>query len=154
APSCEGSSITGEGSSLQQIAQQQVWAPGFGEVACHGEGPTVSFVPSGSGTGLAQWGAFDGTTINHGRQFIATTMAPTAGELANIQHATSLQNGNGKQSNVLVIPVAQTAIAIVAHPPAGCSITSVKRTALERAFRGGKKRWSDIGTASGSCNSP
>jgi hypothetical protein len=152
--SCEGSNITGEGASLQQIAQQQVWAPGFEGVACEGVGPTVSFVPSGSGTGLAQWSAFGGTTINHERQFLATTMAPTAAQMANIRSATRAQNTRGEQAEVAVVPVAQAAVAIVANPPAGCTITNIKREALERVFKGGKKEWSDLPNASGHCNSP
>lgn len=154
AASCEGSNITGVGSSLQQIAQQQVWIPGFEEGTCEGVGPTVSFVPSGSGAGLAQWSAFGGTTINHERQFLATTMAPTEAQMANIRNATRHQNTSGEQGEVMVIPVAQAAVAIVANPPAGCTITKIKRTALERVFKGGKGEWSDIPGTSGSCNSP
>src|ERR1700761_8037928 len=43
AVSCEGSNITGEGTPAQAIAQQQIWIPGFEEVACQGEGPTISY---------------------------------------------------------------------------------------------------------------
>lgn len=154
AVSCSGSNIVGEGAAMQGVAQQQVWIPGFEVGACHGKGPTVGYVSSSSGAGLAQWSAFGGTTINNEREFIGTTMAPDETEMENIRVATQSQNEEGEESEVMVVPVAQSAIALIANPPAGCTITSIKRQALERVLRGTKKTWGDIGTASGSCNSP
>jgi ABC-type phosphate transport system substrate-binding protein len=154
APSCEGESITGGGSALQQIAQQDVWIPSYSSQCPEGSA-TVNYVPTSSGDGLAQWSAFGGETINHERAFIGTTLAPDAEQLASIKAATGKQNEEGEQSQVEVVPVAQSALAIVVNPPANCNISEIKRNTLEAVLKGKKKEWSNIGTASGrGCNQP
>lgn len=155
--SCGGGDITGEGSSLQRIAQQEVWTQQFGPSACPGlEAPAVSYVSSSSGTALGLWSAFGGETIDHERQFLGTDQPPNATEIQDIDKATAAQNPGHEETNLLVIPVVQTAIAIVANPPKGCTITRIKSVALQRALRGGKKLWSDIaGTKGGhACEQP
>jgi ABC-type phosphate transport system substrate-binding protein len=150
--SCNGSNIIGEGSSLQKIAQQNVWAPAFANEICNsGTHPTVEYKPEGSGAGLKAWGAEGVSPINRTRQFIGTDDAPTATQIANIQAAA----GGG---NVLVIPVAQTAIAVIANPPSGCAVSEITNHELEQVFRGTLKKWSVLATAestvAGACNSP
>jgi ABC-type phosphate transport system substrate-binding protein len=103
APHCTDGKITGEGSSLQKIAQLNVWAPKFHAEICNkGSEPTVDYKPEGSGAGLKAWGAEGKGTIDRTRQFIGTDDAPTPVQIENIQRSA----GGG---NVLVIPVAQTA---------------------------------------------
>src|ERR1700684_2564025 len=62
---CSGSNITGQGSSLQKLAQKEVWDPEFNVSAnghsCNGtqgikENPTVTYKSSSSGEGLESWG--------------------------------------------------------------------------------------------------
>jgi ABC-type phosphate transport system substrate-binding protein len=143
---CTGSNIIGEGSSLQKIAQQNVWTPTFASTICNsGTHPTVTYEPTGSGAGLNAWGA-NGGAINRTRQFIGTDDAPTAAQIANIKTAA----GGG---NVLVIPVAQTAISIIANPPAGCTVEEITNKDLEKSFRGIILNWSELSSAEGECTS-
>jgi ABC-type phosphate transport system substrate-binding protein len=147
AVSCNGGNIIGEGSSLQKIANQNVWIPAFQTEVCNfGTFPTIEYKPEGSGAGLKAWGA-GGGAIDRTRAFIGTDDAPTTAQIANIKAAA----GGG---NILTIPVAQTSIAVVANPPAGCTVTQITNKELERVFRGVEKQWSELETASGTCASP
>jgi hypothetical protein len=148
-PTCEGANVTGMGSSLQAQAHQDVWIPKFKESHCPGTTPTVGYDSTDSGTGLAAWSAFGGTSIDHEAQFIGTDQPPNAEQVKNIRTATAAQNSRGEAADLAVIPVAQTAVAIVANPPRYCTITKIKRGALEKVFQGNKLFWFEIGTASG-----
>src|SRR5262249_20368612 len=65
-----GTSITGKGSSLQNIAQTKVWGPGF-EALC--PGVKISYVSAGSGAGMTEWNYNDGEgPINTEFSFIGT----------------------------------------------------------------------------------
>ncbi|MGN6587782.1 MAG: PstS family phosphate ABC transporter substrate-binding protein [Solirubrobacterales bacterium] len=149
--SCTGSNIIGQGSSLQKIAQQNVWAPAFaGEICNKGSFPTVTYESTGSGAGLKQWNS-DGSlgSINTERQFIGTDDAPTEAQISNM---TSVAGG----AALVVVPVAQTAIAIVANPPAGCTVEAITNKDLEQIFRGNVLKWSKVATAEGgaACEQP
>lgn len=147
AVSCNGGDIIGEGSSLQKVAQLNVWDPAFSsEVCTFGTEPKVEYKPEGSGAGLKAFGATGGP-IDRTRAFVGTDDAPTPTQIANIKAAA----GGG---SVLVIPVAQTSIAVPVNPPAGCTVTQITNSELERAFRGVEKTWAELETASGTCNSP
>jgi ABC-type phosphate transport system substrate-binding protein len=149
AAECTGGNIIGQGSSLQKNAQQSIWAPAFAAEVCNkGTHPTVSYESTGSGAGLKEWNA-DGVrgSINHERQFIGTDDAPTAAQIANI-------TGVAAGAKLLVVPVAQTAISIVANPPAGCTVGVITNQDLSLVFRGNDTTWSKLVTAEGSCNSP
>jgi ABC-type phosphate transport system substrate-binding protein len=149
APTCTGVSIRGAGSSVQAIAQQNVWNPAFSSSACPGVGaPTVSYESTDSATGLKEWGADGGRrTLNHELVFIGTDVAPNATQIENIRAAAG-------GSNLAVIPVAQTAIAVIASPPAGCAIEEITNLDLEQVFRGSFTSWSQITTAQGACGAP
>ncbi|HWA55181.1 MAG TPA: substrate-binding domain-containing protein [Solirubrobacterales bacterium] len=147
APACNGSNIVGQGSSLQRVAQEKVWIPGFQGGICPG-GPTVTYNSTGSGGGLKEWN-HDGArgSINTAIHFIGTDDAPTAAQITNI---TKVAGG----ASLLTIPVAQTSIAFVANPPAGCEVEAITNKQLEQVFRGTLKTWSALDTAEGTCNSP
>jgi ABC-type phosphate transport system substrate-binding protein len=148
--SCTGSNIVGQGSSLQKVAEQEVWAPTFASSICNkGTFPTVTYNSTGSGGGLKEWN-HDGKLghINTAIQFIGTDDAPTAAQIANITGVTS-------GASLAVVPVAQTAISVPANPPAECTITQIKNIDLEKVMKGVYLTWSQIPTASGAgCNSP
>lgn len=151
APSCTGSNIISQGSSLQKIAQQNVWAPAFSSEVCNsGTKPTVTYESTGSAAGLKQWNS-DGArgSINTERQFIGTDDAPTTEQINNI---TSVAGG----AELAVIPVAQTSISIVANPPTGCTVEAITNSDLQKVFRGAYLQWSQIATAEGgsACESP
>ena len=117
APACTGGNITGQGASLQKIAQQNVWNPGFEAGICNkGTEPKITYNSTGSGAGLVEWN-HDGTkgSINTALSYISTDDAPTAAQITNMQ-------GVAGGAKLAVVPVTQTAIAIVANPPAGCEV--------------------------------
>jgi ABC-type phosphate transport system substrate-binding protein len=147
APACNGSNIVGAGSSLQKVAQEKVWIPGFQGTICPG-GPTVTYNPIGSGAGMKEWNS-DGVLgkINTATSFIGTDDAPNPAQIANI---TKVAGGAG----LLTIPVAQTSIAIIANPPAGCEVEAITNKQLEQVFRGTLKQWSELDTSEGTCTSP
>ncbi|MGV1048316.1 MAG: PstS family phosphate ABC transporter substrate-binding protein [Solirubrobacterales bacterium] len=149
APACTGNSITGQGASLQKIAQQNVWGPNFGNNICNkGSLPKIAYNSTGSGAGLKEWN-YDGTkgSINTGLAWISTDDAPTAAQIANIK-----STGGGAQ--LAVIPITQTAIAIVANPPAGCTVEEITNTDLTAVFEGRFLTWNQLDTAEGTCTSP
>ena len=134
---CSGSNITGAGSSLQGPAQKQIWIPGY-HVLC--PGLTVSYEATSSGAGLSAWG-FNGGSFDKTKAFIGTDDAPSAAQIK----ASNAASG----SNALIIPVAQTAIAVVVNPPANCEIEEITNKQLESVMRGNIKIWNKIQTASG-----
>src|SRR5262249_27755871 len=81
---------------------------------------------------------------------IGTDIPPSTSQLGNIKTAAG-------GADVTVIPVAQTSIAIVANPPAGCEFeeeAGITNVELQRVFRGSIREWSGISAAKGTCNSP
>jgi ABC-type phosphate transport system substrate-binding protein len=153
-------SIAGEGSSLQKIAQG-LWADneanygkaipsgrGFNKSAnakaCNGtQGalgvPTSSYTSSSSGAALEAWGA-NGHAFNKADNYIASDDAPNATQLGEINTRTG--------SNVAVVPVTQTAIAVVVDLPTGCTLTKITNANLEEIFRGTLKNWRLVTNAS------
>ena len=146
---CTGSNITGAGSSLQKIAQTEVWGPAFQSTVCNsGTHPTITYNPTGSGSGLKEWNA-TGTkgSINTGLAFIGTDDAPSEAQIANVK---SKAGG----AEVAVIPVAQTSISILANPPAGCEVEGITNSNLAGVLEGRIREWSKLEGAEGTCNSP
>ena len=168
-PQCSGSNAQGLGAWLQIQAQQR-WSSkseqGFNgskhSLACSGSQgsggtPSVNYTPLGSAGALRTWGAEDGI-LHTGEfegtyHFLGTDIAPSGpvGEagsmLANMKKALG--------SDVAVVPVTQTSIAIAAHPPAlpahtPCSVPKITPTQLQKVFSGEIKNWRQIGTASDS----
>ncbi len=157
APHCTGGKITGEGSSLQKVANQSVWAPTFNEKICPtAPQPAVTYVSSSSGEGMTKWN-YLGTTgkIDITRAFIGTDEPPTAAQITNILSAkVGTETLKERGANLAVIPVAQTAISVPANPPAGCTVNNITNEDLEKVFRGTLLNWSELITASGTCSSP
>ena len=149
APKCTGSNITGQGASLQKIAQQEVWIPAFQTEICNkGTFPTVTYNSTGSGGGLKEWN-HDGVkgSINTSLSYIGTDDAPTAAQIANI---TSVAGG----ANLAVIPVAQTSLVVAANPPAGCEVEAITNSDMTAVFEGRLSSWDKLDTAEGTCSSP
>ncbi|HVO55938.1 MAG TPA: lamin tail domain-containing protein [Solirubrobacterales bacterium] len=132
---CNGVSITGAGTTTQSDAQQTVWGPVFPVSVCP-SGPTVTYQPTSGSAALAAWKA-DGAAgpVDNGLSFLGTDGAPSAGGIANIESAA------GVGTHALIIPVAQSAIAIVVNPPAGCQLGQITNKQLENTFRGNVKTW-------------
>jgi ABC-type phosphate transport system substrate-binding protein len=140
APTCGGAAIAGQGSSLQGSAQTELWASASGgyNAACGKE--QVKYTVSSSGTGLSSWG-FNAGAFENKWSYVGTDDGPTSTQINNAKTASG--------TNVLVIPVAQTAIGIVVNPPTNCSIEEITNKQLESVMRGNLKIWNKIQTASG-----
>jgi ABC-type phosphate transport system substrate-binding protein len=143
---CTGSAIHGEGSSLQG-ASQSVWTTRFnvnttGGCTVAGRNPAVTYTPTSSGRCMnGKWGADGRTALDTTVHYCGSDDAPTSTQITNINNAT--------RSSVLSIPVTQAAIAIIVNPPAGCTISSITPSDLEKVWRGNVTTWAGISGTSG-----
>lgn len=144
---CTGSSIHGQGSSLQGKAQLSVWIPQF-NAACAGT-PAVTYTTQGSQPAMNTWRADGTSTFTASNHFIGTDDPPTATQISNINTGAGAVAGAGVQT----IPVAQAAITVAVNLPSGCALTQITGTQLEQVFRGDITQWSGITGASGTCAS-
>jgi ABC-type phosphate transport system substrate-binding protein len=113
---CTGANIEGSGSTLQELAQNEVWRPTFNNKCPGGEHEQVSaYHGIGSGAGLATWNVGK-KEHNFGPAFafVGTDQPPNPTQKSEIELVT----GGGK---VLSIPTLQAAVAIDIHLPAGCT---------------------------------
>jgi ABC-type phosphate transport system substrate-binding protein len=165
APACTGTTgdtITGRGASLQVLAQS-TWISAY-NTACAGTDYHVNAYRSGgSGGALTNWGfngnAFTtdpagGTQVN---QYIASDDGPYATSpspsISNSRSSLDTFTSRGAgSSSVVVLPVAQAAIAIIVHPPANCTLTDIDNDKLEQAFDGSATTWSAIGGVGSGCS--
>jgi ABC-type phosphate transport system substrate-binding protein len=145
APTCPGGTIAGQGSTLQKNAQLNTWNPKY-NTAC-GAG-SVAYTGTGSGAGLKALG-FTGTEIEHAWQFIGTDEAPTK---LQIEASNKLS-----KTSAVIVPVTQTAIAVVVNPPTGCKFKANKGITwaeLNKAFGGnGITTWNQFSNVEGTCSS-
>jgi ABC-type phosphate transport system substrate-binding protein len=158
---CSGVNITGQGSSLQKLAQQTVWTADFNtspknKAACagaKGQGnlakPTVTYTSTGSGAGLESWGVNKKpTNFSSTNAFVGTDEPPNATQIGEIEASEPTLIGNQVES----IPVVQESVAVVVNLPSGCTATSKKdkgrlelnNLTLEEIFRGTLKTWGAI----------
>jgi hypothetical protein len=127
--------IEGAGSSLQKVAQQEVWGPNhwetkMGEEECE-KVVEVKYNPTSSGKGKTQWG-YETQVLKGGETgetqfpvFIGTDLAPSKPQIENMGVA-----GKGTvNNNVMSIPVAQSAITVMVSLPEGCKPVSTEKKA-------------------------
>jgi ABC-type phosphate transport system substrate-binding protein len=159
---CSGSNIFSAGSSLQALAQQEVWAPGFNSTkskslfACNGKQgakklPTITYESVGSGAGYKKWKEKD----EYGKYgFIGTDNTVNQSEI----EAVDAERDAGKESKLMTIPVLQGSVAVVVHLPAGCTSASSTVTGatgrlvfndvtLEEIYAGVLTKWNEISAA-------
>jgi len=168
APTCVNGSgnptIMGRGATLQNLAQS-TWIAAY-NAAC----PTATkwniaaYTGGGSGGGLSNYG-FNGNPFEFNgagnplqpNEYIGTDDAPFASSpnpaITNSRSALNTFTGRGAgSSSVVILPVAQAAIAIIANPPSGCTLTDIDNDKLEDAFFGASPTtWAAIG-GSGTCS--
>jgi ABC-type phosphate transport system substrate-binding protein len=131
--------MKGQGSALQKVLQVSVWSPGYVSAGCGtGSNAEAEYTTTSNEEGLIAWG-FTATALNHEWAYIGTDDAPTAAQIS------SARTEAGVGSNVVVVPVAQTAIAVLVHPPEGCTLEKITNEKLERAFSGDAETWAEIG---------
>jgi len=151
---CGGSAIEAAGSSLQGVAQDQVWNPDFNKSkvagACSGKqgtgaSPKVTYKNTSSGKGFAAWDE----KLEYGALgFIGTDNTVNQTEKEELEAEGTSE---GPASTVLTIPVAQSAEAIVVNLPEGCTGNSkvtgrlaLSQKALEGIYSGSVTKWSQI----------
>lgn len=158
---CSGVSITGQGSSLQAVAQQEIWGPGFhtsaDSFACNGKQgskgtPTITYNSTGSGAGLRSWGVepkeLKEVSFGPGNAFAATDEPPNEKQLEEIEGQESTKTAG----TIMSIPVAQESVVVLAHLPSGCTATSTvaegrlafTNADLEGVYAGTLKKWGEI----------
>jgi ABC-type phosphate transport system substrate-binding protein len=158
---CSGVPVTGQGSSLQAVAQQELWGPKFhsspDSLACNGtQGskgtPTVTYTSTGSGAGLRSFGAEpkSPTEVSFAptNAFVGTDEPPNEAQLAEIVAHESTVTPETLES----IPVAQESVVILAHLPSGCTATSTAATGrlaftnadIQGIYAGTLKEWGEI----------
>jgi ABC-type phosphate transport system substrate-binding protein len=160
---CSGSNVAGRGAYLQNGAQT-IWS-GAGEngfngssspLACSGsqgsgEKPKVTYVPIGSPLGMYEWGAYDGVFHSKTGKFLSTE-EPPAGSPEE-EGTTIARMTTAIESDLAVVPVTQTAIAIVANGPdlpahSPCTVEQIAPADLEEVFSGQLTNWRELSTAS------
>jgi ABC-type phosphate transport system substrate-binding protein len=147
---CEGAAIEGQGSSVQDLAQQTIWGPGF-DALCAGEGGSSrveKYHGNGPSTALESWGSGGAKAGTYGpsNAYIGFELAPNAIERQEIEDGDL--SGQAHDS-LLTIPVMQLALAVDVHLPTGCVATSTvapgrlafKNSTLEAIFAGKTKEW-------------
>jgi ABC-type phosphate transport system substrate-binding protein len=165
--------IQGIGSTLQKVAQE-TWTGrevpfglplgAFPHVpttktgyykACEpkAQPPTVSYTGTGAGAALTAFRFLGVGAINTNVHYIGTEAPPTAAMIANAEAVA----GGAKP---VIVPVSQTAISVVVHPPANCVFKAGKGITwgeLNKVFGGnGITAWNQFSnieaTVAGACN--
>ncbi len=138
-PSCSGSGFaqdTVAGGSA--VYATPVWVRGFAELCPQSSSELFLYRP--------HYGTEAEELYQVGRGGLVTAdQAPDDGEISALGRS---------ELRLIVAPVAQTAIAVIADPPAGCSVGAITNQELEQAMRGNVFRWSRLATAHGECDSP
>jgi ABC-type phosphate transport system substrate-binding protein len=129
---CSGVNIAGRGSTFQNPAQL-VWNPGFNKntstVGCSGtQGskgtPKAEYkqggANSGSGSCIRAFGAEKEAPLWSEFSYCGTDEAPNATQKAEMES----HKVGGEEKSIESIPVAQGALAVIVHLPAGCLASS------------------------------
>src|SRR5271166_1918769 len=107
--------IQGQGSSLQESAQNNHFIPAFN---AKGAGQIKTYTGSGSGAGLKSWGNSHLCEVET-YQYAGTDQPPNTTQKAAME--TSCENtSTHTKAEILSIPTVQAAVAIVYHLPTGC----------------------------------
>ena len=128
---CHGEEITGQGSSLQAKAQQELWDGGFNtSTAKHAcskapNTPKVNYTSSSSGAGLKSWGIESAEEhFSSTNAFVGTDEPPNEEQIKEfLKHEKS-----ETVESLLTIPVAEEAVAVIVNLPTGCKASSEPAT--------------------------
>jgi ABC-type phosphate transport system substrate-binding protein len=164
----ECAAITASGSSLQNIAQKNVFipewekAPGEGWKTEHEKlkckaSAKIEYTATSSGIGLAEWGSKTGKIElkespgeNKLDAFIGTDVGPEAkaaseGGTPEPKSQMGLMDEAGKSGStnnkVVTVPIAQSAIAVIVSLPVGCTPMAVSTTSPEVTNKELQETW-------------
>ena len=135
-PACSGSSVQGEGSSLQKVAQQEFWTTHvfYTSFGCETAALTspITYNPDGSGCGIASIGGgagaeakcsdFQAGKVENGYRDGLTRFAGSDAPLTAAQKAAGEAAGSSKPGVIHQIPVASAAVTTVVHFPNECKL--------------------------------
>jgi ABC-type phosphate transport system substrate-binding protein len=139
-PTCVTGSGTlqGEGSTLQKVAQEE-WNSVYNAACPSASHFNFKYTGTGSGAALKSYGYTGGGAVNTGEAYVGTDEAPSAGEISEVKTRTGVAP--------VVIPIAETSIAVIANKPANCALTGgITWANLNELFAGTKKHWSELST--------
>jgi ABC-type phosphate transport system substrate-binding protein len=154
ATTCPNSlTFVGIGPAAQNVAQE-TWTAGYAAACLNSPEPEYSPVASGpAGPELEAFRFIGSGSIDHEAQFVGSDAPPSAAQITNAEAVS----GGAKP---VIVPVAQTAIVVVIHPPANCKFPANKGitwTELNKVFGGsGITSWNQFSnieaTVTGACN--
>jgi ABC-type phosphate transport system substrate-binding protein len=137
--------IKGQGSTLQEFAQQKVFIPAYNAKL---EGEITEYKGTGSGAGLEAWGNGTHAAEFNTWEYVGTDQPPNATQKSAIETKAG-------GATVLSIPTLQAAVTVSYHLPESCtSVTSKakKQTGrmalspltIEKIFKHTITKWSEI----------
>jgi ABC-type phosphate transport system substrate-binding protein len=143
APTCTpvtgGLALKGQGSTLQNVAQGE-WTSKYNAACPIGSNANFSYEGTGSGAALKAFGYESGVAINKTFAYGGTDEAPASAAIA-------IAKAHANKVAPVIIPVAQTSIAVVANKPANCGLTGgITWANLNELFAGKIKHWSQLST--------
>ncbi|MBJ7473259.1 MAG: substrate-binding domain-containing protein [Solirubrobacteraceae bacterium] len=132
---------------VQDRAETGFGFAGNGTGSCgsfRSQGKTIGYAPTGSGGGRNSWVANGTTPRDATAAFTATDEAPSMSEEANMEWF-----GLVGPTNLLTIPVAQSAIAVIVNLPDGCTLASdsyrkATLANIEKIMWGEKVTWGSL----------
>lgn len=150
-PNCvtgAGIVLQGEGSTLQGVAQEK-WTSAYNTDCPTASKINFAYTGTGSGAALEAFGyTTGGGTVKTAEAYVGTDEAPEASQITAVHTAHTAVNP-------VIVPVAQTSIAVIAHLPSGCKIEGgITYKDLNKLFAGKIKEWSELETDNGNaaCN--
>lgn len=143
APTCTpvtgGLALKGQGSTLQNVAQGE-WTSKYNAACPSGSNANFTYEGTGSGAALKAFGYETGVAINHAYAYGGTDEAPNS-------TAIGVAKAHANKVSPVIVPVAQTSIAVIANKPAACSLTGgITWANLNELFAGTIKHWSELST--------
>ncbi len=137
--------IQGQGSTLQEFAQNKTFIPNFNLTKPGGEVKT--YTGTGSGAGLEAWGNNSHKAEFNTWEYVGTDQPPNEAQQAAISAAAG-------GATVLSIPTLQAPVAIIVNLPATCTSAMnsdskvpgrlvLNNQTLEKIFKGGVK-WKEV----------
>lgn len=142
APTCTpvsgGLPLSGQGSTLQNVAQGE-WTTKYDAECPSGSNATFTYTGTGSGAALKAFGYTGGAAPETSWAYVGTDEAPPKSEIEEVKTRTTVAP--------VIIPVAQTSIAVIANKPAACGLTGgITWANLNGLFNGTIKHWSQLST--------
>ncbi len=145
--------ITGSGSSLQKVAQENVFTADFLSTLCTTT-PLVKYTKTSSGPALEEFGNVTGALLptKSGNAVALDGYVGSDDPPQPVQVNTADAAAGGGDQAELTIPVAEAPVALLLHPPSGCAVEAapnISNSALDTLWKGEYASWDAFLTAAG-----